>query len=165
MGFVVAGLFVGFLSGILGIGGAVVLVPLFVFVFGFSQAKAQGTSIGALLPPIGLFAALAYYKKGLLDVRVAALVGAGFACGALLGALVVPYVPQVWLRRGFASLLAFMAVQLALVEPGRKLGAVLPGALAVVALWVLYGLKKLVGKAGSPPSPPVPPADDTDFVI
>jgi hypothetical protein len=163
--FVVVGLGVGFLSGILGIGGAVILVPLFVLVFGFDQAKAQGTSIGALLPPIGIFAAVAYYRKGLLDVHAAGLVALGFLFGALAGAYSVPYVPQIWLRRGFAALLAYTATQLALAEPGKKAGAVLPGMIAVAALWALYGLKRVLGKKPPRPSPPPPPADDIDFVI
>jgi uncharacterized membrane protein YfcA len=53
------GLLVGAVSGLLGIGGAIVMVPTLMFAFGFSQARAQGTSIGALLPPIGIFAAIA----------------------------------------------------------------------------------------------------------
>src|SRR5262245_23456395 len=118
--FVITGLLVGVLSGLIGIGGAVVLVPVLVLVFGFPQARAQGTTIGALVPPIGIFAALQYYRNGLLDVRVAALIAVGFVFGALGGAALVPYVPQVWLKRIFASVLVYVAAQMR--SEGRRVG-------------------------------------------
>src|SRR5262245_51756262 len=105
--FLLTGLVVGAMSGLLGFGGAIVLVPALIFGFGFSQAKAQGTSIGALVPPIGIFAAIQYYRHGLLDVRAAALIACGFVFGAFGGATLVPHVPQVWLRRAFATVLIF----------------------------------------------------------
>src|SRR3954462_6776322 len=98
------GLAVGAMSGMLGIGGAIVLGPALMFGFGFSQGRAQGTSIGALIPPIGIFAAIQYYRNGLLDVGASALLAVGFVFGAFGGATLVPYVPQVWLKRVFASL-------------------------------------------------------------
>ena len=127
----ITGLLIGVLSGMLGIGGAVVLVPTLMFVFKFSQPAAQGTSIGALVPPIGIFAALQYYRNGLLDVRVAGLIAVGFVFGALLGATAVPYVPQIWLKRIFATILVYVAMQLFFGDVASKLGAVIPGALAV----------------------------------
>ncbi len=125
------GVAVGAVSGVLGIGGAVILVPALIYGFGFSQARAQGTSIGALIPPIGLFAAMAYYRNGLLDVRAAALIACGFVFGALGGATLVPYVPQVWLKRVFATLLVYVAAQLLFADPNKKMGAALPGAIAM----------------------------------
>ena len=118
--FIVTGLVVGVLSGLIGIGGAVVLVPVLVLWFGFSQGRAQGTTIGALVPPIGLLAALQYYRNGMLDVRVAALIGLGFVFGALGGASLVPYISQIWLKRIFASVLIYMAAQLVFADPKRK---------------------------------------------
>ena len=119
------GLGIGAISGMLGIGGAVMLVPVLVLGFGFSQARAQGTSIGALIPPIGIFAALQYYRNGLLDVRASALIAAGFVFGALGGAALVPYVPQIWLKRIFASLLIYVAMQLIFADPGKRAGVFL----------------------------------------
>src|SRR5512140_2899846 len=107
----ITGLLVGGVRGLLGLGGAIVLVPTLMLVFGFPQARAQGTSIGALIPPIGIFAALQYYRMGMLDVRAAGLIALGFVFGALGGATVVPYIPQVWLRRAFATLLVYVAAQ------------------------------------------------------
>jgi hypothetical protein len=151
------GIGVGVASGMLGIGGAVILVPVLVLGFGFSQARAQGTSIGALLPPVGIFAAIQYYRGDLLDLRAAALIASGFAFGALAGAAVVPYVPQVWLRRAFATLLVYIAAQLVFADPNRRMGAVLPGVVAVSALWISYGVRRALGQRPRRPKPPLPP--------
>jgi uncharacterized membrane protein YfcA len=156
LAFVVAGLLIGVVSGMLGIGGAVILVPVLMIVFGFSQGRAQGTSLGALVPPIGIFAALQYYRAGLLDLRAAGLVALGFAAGALFGAALVPHVPTIWLRRAFATLLVYVAAQLMFADPNRKMGAVLPGVLAMAAFWAIYGLRRLLGQKPKPPSPPKP---------
>lgn len=162
MGFVLLGLAVGLLSGSLGIGGAVVLIPALTMFFGFSQPRAQGTSIGALLPPVGFFAALAYYKQGLLDVRAAGLIGLGFVFGALGGSLLVGYVPQVWLKRAFATLLIYVAMQLMFADPNRRSTAVLPSVIAAAALWLVFFVRRALRR--EPPPPPAPP-DDPDYVI
>jgi len=127
-----------------------------------SQTRAQGTNIGALLPPVGLFAAIAYFRHGLLDVRVSGLVGLGFVFGALGGASVVQHVPQVWLTRAFATLLLYVAAQLVCADPNRKPGAGLPGIHASAGLSGIYFLRKLLGRKPSPPRPPGPPSEDTD---
>ncbi len=164
--FIVTGLVVGVLSGLIGIGGAVVLVPVLVLGFGFSQGRAQGTTIGALVPPIGLFAAIQYYRNGMLDVRVAALLGLGFVFGALGGATIVPYIPQIWLKRIFASVLVYMAAQLLFADPKRKAAGVLPGVIAIGLLWGVYAIKKAVGKKPKPPEiKPPPPDSDTEYFI
>ena len=158
----VTGLCVGVLSGMLGIGGAVVLVPLLVFAFGFSQQQAQGTTLGALVPPIGIFAALQYYRNGYLDVRVAGLIAAGFVFGAFAGAWLVPYVPQLWLKRIFATFLAYAATQLILADPKKKMGAVLPGMIAAGVLWLIFWVKKRFDEKAKPPAdrPPRPPGEE-----
>jgi hypothetical protein len=158
------GVAVGAVSGVLGIGGAVVLVPALIFGFGFSQGRAQGTSIGALIPPIGIFAAIQYYRNGLLDVRAAALIALGFVFGALGGASLVPHVPQVWLRRAFATLLVYVAAQMVFADESKKMSAALPGAIAVGLLWVAYGVRRLLGKKPPPPTAR-PPRPDTEYFI
>jgi hypothetical protein len=161
---IVLGLVVGAVSGLLGIGGAILLVPALMFIFGFSQQRAQGTSIGALIPPIGIFAALAYHRAGFLDVRAAALIALGFVFGALGGASLVPHIPQVWLRRAFASLLVYVAAQLAFADPDKKVGAALPGAIAMGVLWIAYGVRRAMGKKPPPPQQK-PPRPDTEYFI
>ncbi len=158
------GLGVGVVSGLLGIGGAVLFVPILVFGFGFEQARAQGTTLAALVPPIGIFAALQYYRNDLLDVRAALLIAVGFVFGALGGATLVPYVPQPWLRRGFATLLAYIAVQLMLSDGSRKVSAALPGMVAVGLLWAAYAIKRALGRRPPPPRRRDPPVDTEYFI-
>jgi hypothetical protein len=66
------------------------------------QHKAQGTSLGALLLPVGLFAFIEYYRKGNADPRVALLLAAGFLVGGYFGAVGAQHIPEIWLRRLFA---------------------------------------------------------------
>jgi uncharacterized protein len=99
------GAVVGVFSGIVGIGGGILFVPALVWLYGMDQHKAQGTSIGALLAPVGLLAFLEYYRKGNADVRVAALLAAGFLVGGFFGAASAQLIPEVLLRRIFATTL------------------------------------------------------------
>lgn len=158
----ITGFAIGTVSGLLGIGGAVIMVPALMFIFKFSQAQAQGTSLGALVPPIGIFAALQYYRNGYLDVKVAAIIAVGFVFGALAGATAVPYVPQVWLKRIFATLLAYLAAQLFFGDMSRRAGAILPGVVASALMWIAFAVRRFVGRPSLPPPPraPKPPGDD-----
>ena len=96
------GLLVGMVSGVVGIGGGILFVPALVWLAGMSQHKAQGTSLGALLLPVGAFAFWEYYRKGNADLHVALLLAAGFLVGGYLGAVGAQHVPEIWLRRIFA---------------------------------------------------------------
>ena len=96
------GLIVGVVSGVVGIGGGILFVPALIWLLGMDQHKAQGTSLGALLAPVGIFAFMEYYRKGNADVRVAALLAAGFLVGGYFGAVGAQHIPEVWLRRIFA---------------------------------------------------------------
>ena len=96
------GLAVGAVSGVVGIGGGVLFVPALIWLLGMNQHKAQGTSLGALLLPVGIFAFWEYYRKGNADPRVALLLAAGFLVGGYAGAVGAQHIPEVWLRRIFA---------------------------------------------------------------
>jgi len=99
------GLVVGMVSGVVGIGGGILFVPALIWLLGMNQHKAQGTSLGALLAPVGIFAFYEYYRKDNADIRVAALLAAGFLVGAYFGAVGAQHIPEVWLRRIFAATL------------------------------------------------------------
>jgi uncharacterized membrane protein YfcA len=99
------GFLVGVISGIIGIGGGVILIPALIWLLGMSQRKAQGTSLAALLLPVGAFAFWAYSREGDADLRVGLLIAAGFAVGGLFGGLGAQYIPELWLRRIFALVL------------------------------------------------------------
>ena len=96
------GLLVGVFSGVVGIGGGILLVPALLWIAGMSQLKAQGTSLGALLAPVGIFAFLEYYRKGNADLKVALLLAVGFLIGGYFGAVGAQHIPDLWLRRIFA---------------------------------------------------------------
>jgi uncharacterized membrane protein YfcA len=96
------GLVVGVVSGVVGIGGGVLFIPALIWLLGMDQHKAQGTSLGALLLPVGIFAFLEYYRNGNADVHVALLLAAGFLVGGYFGAVGAQHIPEVWLRRIFA---------------------------------------------------------------
>ena len=99
---VLVGLVVGLVSGVVGIGGGILFVPALVWFLGMGQHRAQGTSLGALLAPVGIFAFYEYYRKGNADIRVAALLAAGFLVGGYFGAVGAQHIPEIWLRRIFA---------------------------------------------------------------
>ena len=88
MQFIVVGFVVGILSGIIGIGGGLLIVPVLVYVFGWQQHMAQGTSLAMLVPPIGILAAWKYYQAGHVNLSVAGLLCAGFFIGSFIGGTV-----------------------------------------------------------------------------
>jgi uncharacterized membrane protein YfcA len=108
----VLGLLVGVLSGMVGIGGGIVIVPMLVYFGGMTQHKAQGTSLGALLLPIGALAFWEYYKAGNVDVKVAIIIAITFTIGGYFGGRYAQQVPEVMLRRIFAVVLILAAVRM-----------------------------------------------------
>ena len=106
------GVVVGLFSGVVGIGGGILFVPALVWLLGMDQYKAQGTSLGALLAPVGLHAFLEYYRRGHADLRVAALLAAGFLVGGYFGAVGAQHVPELWLRRIFATTLVAVGARM-----------------------------------------------------
>jgi hypothetical protein len=95
-----------------GIGGGILFVPALIWLLGMSQHKAQGTSLGALLLPVGLFAFIEYYREGNADIRVALLLAAGFLVGGYFGAVGAQHIPEVWLRRVFAVTLVTIGAKM-----------------------------------------------------
>ncbi|HVS96311.1 MAG TPA: sulfite exporter TauE/SafE family protein [Puia sp.] len=106
---VIVGLLAGILSGLVGLGGGVIIVPALVFLLGFSQHQAQGTSLGILLLPAGIFAVINYYKKGYIDVNVVLLLFVGFLVGGWLGSKISVSVSEATLKKIFAVALLLIA--------------------------------------------------------
>lgn len=105
---ILIGLFAGVLSGLIGLGGGVFIIPALVYLFRMSQHEAQGTSLATLLLPIGLFGFLEYYRNGHVDLRVAALVAVGFTLGVFAGGRWAQALSDVLLRRVFAVTLVVL---------------------------------------------------------
>ena len=83
---ILLGLIVGIYSGIMGLGGGTIMIPAMVLALGFTQQKAVATSLAVMLPPVGIFAVLEYYRKGQIDVPVALWIAVGVLFGMILGA-------------------------------------------------------------------------------
>jgi uncharacterized membrane protein YfcA len=110
--FLALGVGVGAFSGIVGVGGGILVVPALIYGFGFSQLLAQGTSTALLLPPIGIFAAYTYWKNGYVDVRAAALICAGFLVGGYFGAKIALALPKDAVRRVFGGFLFLVSLKM-----------------------------------------------------
>ena len=108
--FVAIGLVAGVLSGLFGVGGGIIIVPALLFLVGMSPQLAVGTSLGALLAPVGLLAALAYSRQGHLDATASTWIAAGLFFGAWGGALIGQRISAPTLQRGFALLLVVVAI-------------------------------------------------------
>lgn len=112
--FLVLGVAVGVASGMIGIGGGVFVVPCLVYFAHMTQHKAQGTSLGFLLAPIGIFAFWEYYKAGNVDVRGAIIMAIGFAFGGWLGGRWAQAIPDLALKRVFSVALMIIGLQMLL---------------------------------------------------
>ena len=110
--FIVLGLLAGVLSGILGIGGAVLVVPALVYVFGWEQHLAQGTTLAMLVPPIGILAAWQYYQAGHVDLKVAGFLCVGFLVGGYFGGLFANQLPAATLRKIFGVVLLLISLKM-----------------------------------------------------
>ncbi len=108
------GTIAGIVSGLFGIGGAIIVVPALVFLFGFSQHQAQGTSLAMLLPPIGLLAVWKYWQAGHVNLTVAILLAATFFIGAWGGAHFAVHVPQLLMKRLFGGGLILIGISMAM---------------------------------------------------
>jgi len=101
----------GFVSGLLGIGGAVLIVPGLVYICGFSQKMAQGTSLCVLLPPLGLFAAMEYYKEGKVNVTAAVIIIVFFLIASFFGSKLANRINSSVLQKLFAVLLLIIGLK------------------------------------------------------
>ena len=106
------GLVAGICAGVFGIGGGVVIVPMFVYFARMSQKVATGTSLTLLLPPLGLLGVIAFWRAGNVNVRAAALTAVGLFAGTWLGAQLAIGLSDATLKRAFAVLLVGVAVRL-----------------------------------------------------
>jgi len=109
-GVLFAGLTAGIASGMFGIGGGVILVPLLGLLLGFSQHRAQGTSLVALIPPTGLLAVIAYAKSDYVSWKVGLLLIPGLFLGGIAGGSLAKMIPAARMRRIFAALIFLLGI-------------------------------------------------------
>lgn len=110
--FIGIGFFAGILSGIFGIGGGVVIVPALIFFARLTPLSATGTSLAALLLPVGALGAWEYYKKGHLNIPAALMIAAGLFVGAWIGARLAQQLSPTQLKRAFAVFLVLVATRM-----------------------------------------------------
>ena len=110
--YLLLGLVAGILSGLIGIGGATIVIPALVLMFGLSQHMAQGTTLALMVPPIGILAAWTYYQKGLVDLKIAGFVCLGFLLGGLIGAKLAIGIPEQILKKMFGIFLLSVSLRM-----------------------------------------------------
>lgn len=110
--FIALGLAAGAVSGLVGIGGGIVVIPALVYFFGFSQHQAQGTTLAMMVPPIGILAAWTYYRAGHVDIKVAGLLCIGFVIGGLIGARAATSLSNPVLEKVFGFVLLVIALRM-----------------------------------------------------
>ena len=108
------GLLAGTMGGMVGIGGGLIIVPAMVYLLGVDQRVAQGTSIAIMLPPIGLFAAINYYKAGYINIKYAAIIAVTFMLGGYIGSKIAIALPEAVVKKIFAVFLVITAVRMVL---------------------------------------------------
>ncbi|MDD5159853.1 MAG: sulfite exporter TauE/SafE family protein [Sulfuricurvum sp.] len=108
--FIAIGLSSGILAGILGIGGGIIIVPALMYLVGFSQKLAIGTSLAVLLPPIGIAAVLEYYRSGNVDFKAAFIIALMALIGGWIGARSAHYIDTHTLKILFGAFLVFLGI-------------------------------------------------------
>lgn len=103
------GIIAGILAGMFGIGGGVVIVPALILLSGFTIVQANGTSLAALLLPVGILAVMSYYKAGLINIRISALVAVGLLLGVVLGSFIALNIPTSVLKFFYGLFLLYVS--------------------------------------------------------
>jgi len=102
----------GMLSGFVGVGGGLIIVPALVLFLEFSQKMAQGTSLAILLLPVGILAVTEYYKHGYIDIKIALIISAGFVVGGFVGSKIALVLPQDTIKKVFAIFMLIVAIKM-----------------------------------------------------
>jgi len=109
---IIIGLLAGFLSGTMGVGGSVVMIPLLILWVGFTQHQAQGTSLAVLSVPVTFLAAYNYYKEGYVNLKFAIIIAVTFIIGGYLGSKLAISINQTLLKKIFGGVLFIVALKM-----------------------------------------------------
>jgi uncharacterized protein len=110
--YLLIGLSAGVLSGLFGIGGGILIVPALMLLVKMEPTTATGTSLGALLLPVGAAGAYEYYKNGHINIMASLLIAAGLFVGAYFGARYVQGLSPTMLKRAFSGFLVIVAIRM-----------------------------------------------------
>lgn len=108
----IIGLAAGIMSGVLGVGGGIVIIPMLVSFLGYTQKQAQGTSLGLLLLPIGALAVINYHQAGLINIKAVSIMVITFVIGSYFSSKWAISIPDEILKKIFAVFLVLYAIKL-----------------------------------------------------
>lgn len=157
---IVFGLIVGVFSGVMGLGGGSIMIPIMVIAFGMTQQQAHGTSLAVMIPPVALPAVIEYWRRGNVDLRVAGWTALGVLLGSFFGALIANSIPKESLKLVFGFLLIYVAGYTIFGKEHLLRSVTLAGVLVLLAA-LLFGATRLYDRAAGASKPPVaevPPA-------
>lgn len=157
---IVFGLVVGVFSGVMGLGGGSIMIPIMVIAFGMTQQQAHGTSLAVMIPPVALPAVIEYWRHGNVDLRVAGWTALGVLLGSFFGALIANYLPKEALKLVFGFLLIYVAGYTIFGKEHLLRSVTLAGVLVLLAA-LLFGATRLYDRpagGSQPPAAKVPPA-------
>lgn len=117
---IAVGLAAGFLSGMVGIGGGIIMVPALIYFLGFNQFTAQGTSLALLLFPVGILGVIQYYKMGYVNFNLVILLAIGFVAGSFIGSRISLSLNQETVKKIFALVLLVIAVKMLVFDKPAK---------------------------------------------
>ncbi|PLX11270.1 MAG: permease [Marinilabiliales bacterium] len=109
---VIIGFIAGIVGGSLGLGGGIIIVPALVFILGFTQHHAQGTSLAVLLFPVGILAVINYSKSGYVNFKFAAILIVAFVLGSYIGSEISVHLPDKILKKVFAIFLLLISIKM-----------------------------------------------------
>lgn len=109
---VIIGIAAGIFSGLIGVGGGLIMIPLFVLFIGLNQHEAQGLSLAVMLPPVTLLAALNYHKAGAIDWKMALIVSSFFIIGGYIGSKFALKIDQQTLKKVFGIVILIVALKM-----------------------------------------------------
>lgn len=119
---IMVGIAAGILSGLVGVGGGIIIVPALVYFIGFSQKTAQGTSLAMIMLPVGIFGVMQYYKQGHVDFKIVGLLAIGFLAGSFFGSKIALSISQETLKKVFAMLMILIAIKMLFLDKSGKPG-------------------------------------------
>ncbi len=109
---VLIGISAGVLGGMFGVGGGLIIVPALMLALGLGPKEAQGTSVAVMLPPIGILAAMNYYKAGYLNMKYALVIALAFIVGGWFGSKLAISLPDAIMKKVFAGFMILTAVKM-----------------------------------------------------
>jgi uncharacterized membrane protein YfcA len=143
---IVFGVIVGVFSGVMGLGGGSIMIPVMVLAFGMTQQQAHGTSLAVMIPPVALPAVIEYWRHGNVDIRIAAWIAAGVLVGSFFGALVANSLPKESLKLVFGFFLIYVAGYTIFGKEHLARSVTLAGVLVLVAA-LLFGATRWMDRA------------------